>query len=218
MSEDTTTMPQAEEEHKTLTGSFGQISMLKKGEEVSLESIDPALKEVLVGVGWDAPEEVEGKPIDIDVSAFLLNRDGRVRNDLDFVFYNNLTSGDGSVRHQGDNTTGDGDGDDETIHIDLTQMSYDVERIAFAVTLHNAEERGQSFGLVKNAFIRIVNKETNTELAHFDLTEDAAGDTGIVFGELVRHGMNWNFRAIGRSTKGGLYNIAHDYAVNVAPV
>lgn len=202
---------------KDLKASFGQISMMNKGDEVNLEKLDPTLKHIVVGVGWSAPAEKEGFPIDIDASAFLLNRDGRVRRDTDFVFYNNLDTDGGVVKHTGDNTTGEGDGDDESIEMDLENMGFDVERVAFAVTIHNAEERQQTFGLVKDAYIRIVNRATGQELAHFDLTEDASSDNAIIFGELERDGASWKFKALGMGTDGGLYKIAREYGVNVAP-
>lgn len=202
---------------KELKNSFGQISMLNKGDEVNLEKLDPTLKKAVVGVGWSAPPENQGFPIDIDASCFLLNRDGRVRRDTDFVFYNNLETDGGVVTHTGDNTTGEGDGDDESIELDLDNMGFDVERVAFAVTIHNAEERQQTFGLVKDAYIRIVNKATGQELAHFDLTEDASSDNAIIFGELERDGAGWKFKALGQGSDGGLFKIAREYGVNVAP-
>jgi tellurium resistance protein TerD len=193
-------------------------SHMHKGEEVDLLKIDPALHRVSVGLGWDAPEQDHGFPVDLDASAFLLNRDGRVRNDTDFVFYNHLETEGGTVRHLGDSTTGKGDGDKENIEINLEHMPYDVEKVAFAVTIHNAQERAQNFGLIKKAYIRIINLDTKTELAHFDLTEDAADETGFIFGELVRDGVGWKFRAVGQGSTGGLYKIARDFNVNVAPV
>jgi tellurium resistance protein TerD len=204
-------------DNNELKNSFGQRAVLHKGEEVNLNTIDPGLKRILVGVGWDAPEESDGFPVDIDVSAFLLNREGRVRQDTDFVFYNNLETEQGGVVHQGDNTSGAGDGDDEVIQINLDTIGYDVERVAFSVTIHNAEERRESFGLVKNAYIRIVNTDTGTELARFDLSEDASDDNAMVFGELEREGSSWKFRALGTGSNGGLYKIAREYGVNVAP-
>jgi len=205
------------ENTKDLKSSFEQISMMNKGDEVNLEKLDPTLKHVLIGVGWSAPPENQGFPIDIDASAFLLNREGRVRRDTDFVFYNNLDTDGGVVKHTGDNTTGDAEGDDEAIELDLENMGFDVERVAFAVTIHNAEDRQQTFGLVKEAYIRIVNKVTGQELAHFDLTEDASSDNAIIFGELERDGAGWKFKALGTGTDGGLFKIAREYGVNVAP-
>jgi tellurium resistance protein TerD len=188
-----------------------------KGQEVNLSERDPGLRTAFVGIGWDAPEQYEGYAVDIDASAFVLKRDGKVRSDTDFVFYNNPLAADQAVRHNGDNITGAGDGDDEVIEVDLSVLPYDVDRIAFAVTIHNAEERGQTFGLIKNAFIRVVNKQTAVELARFDLSEDASDENGMVFGEIFREGPDWKFRALGEGTNGGLYRIARNYGVNVAP-
>jgi tellurium resistance protein TerD len=207
----------AETDNPDLKSSFGHSSHLHKGEEVNLNTIDPGMHRVLVGLGWDAPEQKDGFAVDLDASAFLLNREGRVRRDTDFIFYNNLDTEKGLIRHLGDNTSGSGDGDDEKIHIDLEALSFDIEKIAFSVTIHNAAERQQNFGLIKNAFIRIVNEDTGAELARYDLTEDASGDNAIIFGELVRDGIQWRFKAIGSGHNGGLYRIAREFGVNVAP-
>lgn len=198
-----------------LKTSFG--NSLSKGQEVNLSDRDPGLRKVLIGVGWDAPEKLDGQPVDLDASAFLLNRENRVRRDTDFVFYNNLETENGALKHLGDNTTGAGDGDDEKIHIDLDALAYDIDRISFSVTIHNATERQQAFEIVKNAFIRVVNEESGVEVARFDLTEDATGFNAITFGELVRDIVGWKFKALGNGHNGGLYKIARDYGVNVAP-
>lgn len=219
MARPTPEVPPASEDavpEKELKKSFGQISMMQKGDEVSLESLDASMKRVRIGVGWDAPAEKEGFPVDIDLSAFILNMNGRVRRDTDFIFYNNLETDEGAIKHTGDSTEGDADGDDEVIEIDLDAMGFDVEKITFSVTIHNAEERQQTFGLVKDAYIRIINKDTGVEVAHFDLTEDASEDNAIIFGELERDGATWKFRALGTSSNGGLYKIAREYGVNVA--
>ncbi|MCE9508507.1 MAG: TerD family protein [Alphaproteobacteria bacterium] len=187
-----------------------------KDQEVNLTAAAPALHRVLVGLGWQVPELDHGFPVDLDASAFLLNRDGRVRNDTDFIFYNNLESDGGGVKHLGDSTTGAADGDDEVIDIDLDTLSFDIEKISFSVTIHNAEERQQNFGFVKDAYIRVIDKDTNEELIRFDLTEDAAENNGFIFGELIREGIGWKFKAIGLGVTGGLYKIARDYSVNVA--
>jgi tellurium resistance protein TerD len=204
------------EDSNELKASFGQLSMLSKGQEVNLSEIDPGLHRVFVGVGWNAPNESEGFPVDIDLTAFLLKPEGRVRRDTDFIFYNNLETEHGGIKHLGDSTTGDGDGDDERVDVDLEKLGFDIDRIAFCVTIHNAEERQQTFGLVKNAFIRIVNADTGAELAHYDLTEDASSDNGILFGELIRDGVKWKFKAIGQGSAGGLYKISREFGVNVA--
>lgn len=189
---------------------------LKKGQEVDLSKSDIGLRRVVVGLGWKADATSEGEQVDLDASAFLLNRDGRVRNDTDFVFYNNLDAENGAVKHMGDSLTGQGDGDDEQIQINLQDLPFEVEKIAFAVTIHNAEDLQQNFGLVKSAFIRIFNQENGIELARFDLAEDASDETAFVFGEIFRDGEGWKFKAIGAGTPGGLYKIASDYRVNVA--
>ncbi len=200
-----------------LKASFGEIAHVHKGEEVNLNQIDPGLHRVMVGLGWDAPPEQEGMSVDVDASAFLLNRDGRVRQDTDFVFYNNLSTESDALKHLGDNTSGEGEGDDERIEVNIETLPYDVEKVAFTVSIHNAEERRQNFGVIKNAFIRIINADTNAELARFDLSEDASEDTAMIFGEIAREGMSWKFRATGMGTTGGLYRLARDYGVNVAP-
>jgi tellurium resistance protein TerD len=190
---------------------------MKKDQEVNLTTAAPTLHRVIVGLGWSVPEENQGYPVDLDASAFLLNREGRVRNDTDFVFYNNLESDGGHVKHLGDSTTGAGDGDDEKIEVNLDALPFDVEKIAFTVTVHNAEDRQQNFGIVKEAYIRVTDQETGNELIRFDLTEDAAENNGFIFGELSRgDGMAWKFKAIGTGVTGGLYKIARDYNVNVA--
>jgi len=195
-------------------------SAMNKGQEVSLLEIDPGLHRCFVGLGWEAPTEKDGYPVDIDASAFLLNRDNRVRRDTDFIFYNNLETDNGVIRHKGDNTTGekkDAAADAEVIEIDLEQVGFDVDRIVFSVTIHNAADRQQNFGVIKNAYMRVVNSDTQQEIARYDLTEDASADNAMVFGEMVRDGLGWKFKAIGQGSKGGLYQIARDFGVNVAP-
>lgn len=208
-----TTSADASQNAATPTGSA-----LSKGQEVILGNIAPGLIRVLVGLGWEAPDENDGFPVDIDASAFLIGREDRVRNDLDFIFYNNLEAEDGGIRHRGDNTEGaqDSDTDAEIIDIDLNKLNFDIEKIAFSVTIHNAQERQQTFGLVKNAYMRIVNADTKDEVARFDLTEDASEDNAIIFGELVRELDTWKFKALGEGSQGGLYQIARNYGVNVA--
>lgn len=188
-----------------------------KGQEISLTERDPLLKRVFIGIGWDAPNEYDGHTVDVDAAAFLLRRDGKVRSDTDFVFYNNLSTENEAIVHKGDNVTGFGDGDDEIIELNLETMPYDIDKVAFSVTIHNAEERGQTFGIVHNAFIRVVNRETGLELARYDLSEDASEDNSMIFGELVREGLGWKFRAVGQGSSGGLYRVARDFGVNVAP-
>jgi len=186
---------------------------LSKGGNVSLSKEAPGLKAITLGLGWDV-RSTDGAPFDLDASAFLLKEEGKVRSDSDFIFYNNLKSVDGSVEHTGDNLTGVGDGDDESIKVDLSRVSPEIARIAVTVTIHEAEARKQSFGMVSNAFIRVVNQADNKELARYDLSEDASVETAMIFGELYRHGGEWKFRAVGQGSKGGLSPLARNYGVN----
>ncbi|MEU2117642.1 TerD family protein [Streptomyces sp. NPDC016459] len=187
---------------------------LAKGGNVSLTKEAPGLTAVLVGLGWDV-RTTTGSDYDLDASALLLDQGGKVDSDRDFVFYNNLTSPDGSVEHTGDNLTGEGDGDDEAIKVDLASVPAHVTRIVFPVSIHDAANRGQSFGQVRNAFIRVVNQAGGAELARYDLSEDAASETAMVFGELYRHGAEWKFRAVGQGYASGLAGIAADFGVNI---
>ena len=187
---------------------------LVKGGNVSLSKEAPGLESVVVGLGWDV-RATDGTDFDLDASCFLLNAEGKVRSDADFIFYNNKTSACGAVRHQGDNLTGEGDGDDEKISVSLTALPADVAKLSFAVTIHEAEQRHQNFGMVSNAFIRVVNEKDGKELARFDLSEDACTNTSLIFGELYRHNNEWKFRAVGQGYDGGLGALAHGFGVNV---
>ena len=187
---------------------------LVKGGNVSLSKEAPGLESVTVGLGWDV-RATDGAAFDLDASCFLLNADGKVRSDADFIFYNNKTSACGSVQHQGDNLTGVGDGDDEKISVQLTAVPADVVKVAFAVTIHEAEQRKQNFGMVSNAFIRVVNARDDKELARFDLSEDASTNTSLIFGELYRHNDEWKFRAVGQGYDGGLGALARGFGVNI---
>ena len=185
---------------------------LSKGGNLSLTKEAPGMTKVLVGLGWDA-RSTDGQDFDLDASAFLLKADGKVRADSDFIFYNQLKSVDGSVEHTGDNRTGEGDGDDEAIKVDLSKIPADIHKIAFTVTIHEAEARRQSFGQVRNAFIRIVNQDTNVEVGRYDLAEDASTETAVIFGELYRHGTEWKFRAVGQGFNGGLKPLAESFGL-----
>ncbi|MFF5702977.1 TerD family protein [Streptomyces sp. RerS4] len=187
---------------------------LSKGGNVSLTKAAPNLTAVIVGLGWDA-RTTTGVDFDLDASAILTNDQGKVANDSNFVFFNNLKSPDGSVEHTGDNTTGEGEGDDEAIKVNLAGVPADVAKIVFPVSIYEAESRQQSFGQVRNAYIRVVNQADNTELARYDLSEDASTETAMVFGELYRNGAEWKFRAIGQGYASGLRGIAQDFGVNV---
>jgi tellurium resistance protein TerD len=186
---------------------------LQKGGNVSLSKEAPGLKKVIVGLGWD-PRATDGATFDLDGSAFLLRADGKVRSDSDFIFYNNLKSPDGSVEHTGDNRTGQGEGDDERLIIDLPRVPAEIERIAVAVTIHEADQRGLNFGMVAHAFIRCVNADGEREIARYDLSEDSSTETAMIFGELYRMGSEWKFRAVGQGFKGGLGPLARSFGVN----
>jgi tellurium resistance protein TerD len=187
---------------------------LAKGGNVSLSKEAPGLSAVIVGLGWDV-RTTTGADYDLDASALLCNALGKVVSDQHFVFFNNLRSPEGSVEHSGDNLTGGGDGDDEQIKVDLARVPADVAKVVFPVSIYDADARLQNFGQVRNAFIRIVNQANGQEIARYDLTEDAATETAMVFGELYRNGAEWKFRAIGQGYASGLRGIATDYGVNV---
>ncbi|TSB31344.1 TerD family protein [Streptomyces benahoarensis] len=187
---------------------------LAKGGNVSLSKAAPDLTQIMVGLGWDA-RSTTGAPFDLDASA-LLCAGGRVLGDEYFVFYNNLKSPEGSVEHTGDNLTGEGEGDDESILVDLTGVPDRVDKIVFPVSIHEADLRGQSFGQVSNAFIRIVNQADGSELARYDLSEDASAETAMIFGEVYRYHGEWKFRAVGQGYASGLRGIALDFGVNVS--
>ena len=187
---------------------------LTKGGNVSLTKAAPGLTNVNVGLGWDV-RTTTGADFDLDASALLTNAAGKVGNDGNFVFFNNLKSPDGSVEHTGDNLTGEGEGDDEVIKVNLAGVPADVDKIVFPVSIYEAESRQQSFGQVRNAFIRVVNQAGGAEIARYDLSEDASTETAMVFGELYRNGAEWKFRAIGQGYASGLRGIAQDFGVNV---
>lgn len=188
---------------------------LSKGGNVSLAKADPTMKNVLIGLGWDN-RSTDGQDFDLDASAFLLKSDGKVRSDADFIFYNNLKSADGSVAHTGDNRTGEGDGDDESLIVKLDSIASDVDKIVFVVTIHDAQTRRQSFGQIANAFIRLVNNDSKAEVARYDLSEDASTETAMLFGELYRHNGEWKFRAVGQGYAGGLASVCAQYGVNAS--
>jgi tellurium resistance protein TerD len=187
---------------------------LQKGGNVNLSKEAPGLTQVSVGLGWDVRAS-DGAAYDLDANAFLLSSAGKVRSDSDFIFYNNKKSADGSVEHMGDNITGAGDGDDEVVQVALNKVPAEVEKIAFSVTIHDAEARRQTFGQVSKAFIRVVNKADNKELARYDLSEDGSTETALIFGELYRAGAEWKFKAVGQGFKGGLGPLAKNFGVNV---
>ncbi|GGY17128.1 chemical-damaging agent resistance protein C [Massilia dura] len=187
---------------------------LQKGGNVNLSKEAPGLSQLTIGLGWDV-RNTDGAAFDIDSSVFLLKADGKVRSDQDFIFYNNLKSTDGSIVHSGDNRTGEGEGDDESVQVDLARVPADVDKIAVCVTIHDAEARRQNFGQVQKAFVRCVNSANNQEVARYDLSEDSSTETAMVFGELYRNGSDWKFRAVGQGYKGGLAALATSYGVAV---
>ena len=187
---------------------------LNKGGNLSLSKTDPSLNQVLIGLGWDA-RATDGADFDLDASAFLLAANDKVRGETDFIFYNQTRSPEGSVEHTGDNRTGEGDGDDEAVKIDLAKVPAEVQKIAITVTIHDAESRGQNFGQVQNAFIRVVNDQTNVEIVRFDLNEDYSTETAMIFGELYRHNGEWKFRAVGQGYNGGLSAMCRQYGISI---
>ncbi|WP_416387390.1 TerD family protein [Caminicella sporogenes] len=188
---------------------------LKKGQKVDLTKTNPGLTKVVVGLGWDTNKYDGGHDFDLDAAAFLLGENGKVLSDEDFVFYNNLNHKSGAVVHLGDNLTGEGEGDDEQIKIDLSKVPAEYQKIAFTVTIHEAQARNQNFGQVSNAFIRIFNEETNEELIRYDLSEDFSIETAIVVGELYRHNGEWKFSAVGSGFEGGLAALCRNFGINI---
>ena len=187
---------------------------LSKGGNVSLAKADPTLKNVLIGLGWDT-RSTDGQDFDLDASAFLLTDAGKVRSDSDFIFYNNLRSADGSVTHTGDNRTGEGDGDDESLIIKLDTVPADVTKIVFVVTIHDAQARRQSFGRSQRLYPPGEPRQQN-EVARYDLSEDASTETAMLFGELYRHSGEWKFRAVGQGYVGGLASVCSQYGINAS--
>ena len=187
---------------------------LSKGGNVSLSKEAPGLTAVNVGLGWDV-NTFSGGEFDLDATAIVVNDSGKVLSDGHFVFFNNLKSADGSVEHLGDNLTGEGEGDDEVIKVNLAAIPPEATKVVFAVSIYDADNRKQNFGAVRNAFIRVVNSANNTEIARYDLTEDASVETAMVFGEVYRHGSEWKFKAVGQGYASGLRGIASDFGVNV---
>lgn len=197
---------------------------LAKGGNVNLTQGNAGLRQVSIGLGWDA-RATDGADFDLDASAFLLGTSGKVPDDSHFIFYGQLAypvgngkngaNPDGVVRHQGDNLTGDGDGDDEVIEVDILRVPEHIQKISFSVSIHEAAQRRQTFGMVDNAYIRVVNKADGKELARYDLTEDGSTETAMIFGELYRHNGDWKFRAVGQGFAGGLGPLAVHYGVNI---
>ena len=187
---------------------------LSKGGNVSLTKEAPGLNAVTVGLGWDV-RTTTGTDFDLDASAIAVNAEGKVYSDQHFIFFNNTTSPEQAIVHTGDNITGEGEGDDEQININLGTLPAEVDKIVFPVSIYDAETRSQNFGQVRNAFIRVVNQADQSEIARYDLSEDAATETAMVFGEMYRNGEEWKFRAVGQGYASGLTGIAQDFGVNV---
>ncbi len=189
---------------------------LKKGQKVDLTKTNPGLTKICIGLGWDVNKYDGGSAFDLDTAAFLLGENGKVREQGDFVFYSNLSHASGAVVHQGDNLTGEGEGDDEQIIVDLSKVPVDVTRIAFTATIYDAEERKQNFGQVSNAYIRVVDTANNNELIRYDLGEDFSIETAVVVGELYRNGSEWKFNAVGSGFQGGLAELLGNYGIDVS--
>ena len=188
---------------------------LAKGQKVDLTKNNPGLKTVRIGLGWDTNKYDGQGDFDLDAEVFLLAANEKVKSDADFIFYNQPTSPDGAVQHLGDNRIGEGDGDDESVTVELGKVDSAIEKIRFTVTIDSADERNQNFGQVSNAFIRILNADNEEELIRYDLGEDFSIETAIVVGELYRHNGEWKFTAIGSGYQGGLAALGRDFGVNI---
>lgn len=188
---------------------------LAKGQKVDLTKGNPGLKHVLIGLGWDTNKYDGGFDFDLDTAAFLVGENGKVTNDLDFVFYNNTNHTSGAVKHLGDNRTGAGDGDDEQIQVDLSLIPSNINKVAFTVTIHEAQERRQNFGQVINSYIRVVDVDKNEELINFELGEDFSIETAVVVAEIYRHNGEWKFNALGSGFEGGLASLCNNFGINV---
>ncbi len=188
---------------------------LVKGQKIDLTKGNPALKKVIIGLGWDTNKYSGGYDFDLDASVFLVGANGKTNHDEDFIFYNNLKSRNEAVIHTGDNRTGDGDGDDEQIILEFAKMPSDVDKMAVTVTIHEAVERGQNFGQVSNAFVHVINEETNEEVLRYDLGEDFSIETAIVVCEIYRNGSEWKFSAVGSGFQGGLAALCKNYGLDV---
>lgn len=188
---------------------------LTKGQKVDLTKGSPSLSKIVVGLGWDTNKYDGGADFDLDAAVFMCGANGKVNTDADFVFYNNLKHSSGSVEHMGDNLTGEGDGDDEQIKIDLSKVPVNIDKIDFTVTIYEADVRHQNFGQVSNAYIRIFDEANSKELIRYDLGEDFSVETAVVVGELYRYGSEWKFNAIGSGFQGGLAALGRNFGVNV---
>ena len=187
---------------------------LTKGQKVDLTKGNPSLRNIMVGLGWDVNAFDGGADFDLDASAFVLDASGRCPTEKDFIFYGNLAHASGAVQHMGDNLTGAGEGDDEQIEVDLSKVPANIERIAFTVTIYDADRRRQNFGQVSNAYIHIIDESNGSEIIRYDLGEDFSIETAIVVGELYKHNGNWKFNAIGSGFSGGLAALCAHYGID----
>lgn len=187
---------------------------LSKGGSINLSKEDPSLTQVIAGLGWDVNKYDTGTDFDLDASAFCLDANDKCASEKDFVFYGATDHYSGAVKHMGDNRTGEGEGDDEQIMVDLTMVPDNINKIAFTVTIYEADKRGQNFGQVQNAYIRLVNAVTGTEICRCDLTEDFSFETAVVMGELYKHNGTWKFKAIEAGFNGGLPALCGSYGLN----
>ncbi len=188
---------------------------LKKGEKVNLTKDNPGLSKIVLGLGWDINQYDTGGSFDLDSSAFLLGDNGKITNENDFIFYGNLTHKSGALKHMGDNRTGEGEGDDEQIKVDLSAVPENISKIVFTATIYEAEERRQNFGQISNAFIRVYDETTGNEILRYDLGEDFSIETAVVFGELYKNNKEWKFNAIGSGFQGGLAALCANFGVDV---
>ena len=188
---------------------------LSKGQKVDLTKSNPGLVKVKVGLGWDTNKYDGGSSFDLDASAFCLNASGKVNSESDFIFYNNKSNTNGAIQLSGDNQTGEGAGDDESLTIDLSQVPANIEKVAFCITIHDAQTRNQNFGQVANAFARVLKDGTNEELIRYDLGEDFSVETAVVVAELYRHNGEWKFSAVGSGYRDGLAGLCRDFGVQV---
>jgi tellurium resistance protein TerD len=195
---------------------FSMPINLSKGQKVDLTKGNPGLRKIMVGLGWDVNAFDSGAAFDLDAAAFMLGQNGKCPTENEFIFYKNLEHSSGAVKHMGDNLTGEGEGDDEQILIDLTLIPANVDKVAFTVTIYDSDARRQNFGQVSNSFIRIVDETTGQELIRYDLGEDFSIETAVVVGELYRHGGEWKFNAIGSGFQGGLAALCGHYGIEVA--
>lgn len=187
---------------------------LQKGQRVDLTKDRPSLKNVLIGLGWDINHYDGETDFDLDASAFMTKANGKVGNENDFIFYGNLNHVSGSVQHMGDNRTGEGDGDDEVIKVQLDKIPSNYDTISFTVTIYEAEKRLQNFGMVENAYVRLIDEDTGEELVRFDLTEDFSTETALVVAEIYKRDGQWKFAAIGSGYDGGLKALCKEYGID----